>query len=97
MRIFKYEIKLEVGPQFLLLPEKSKILDIQFQNIAGHPMAVLWAEINDQELKTSFNFVIVPTGSSVPSPSQYRYFRSIQDRALVYHFYVMLSDNLLIA
>jgi hypothetical protein len=88
MRIFKYEINLLFGVRVIQIPKNAQILDIQIQSIVGNSMAVLWAAVDEQEAKVNLEVVVVPTGSSAPPKEKYKYFRTAQDRALVYHFYL---------
>ncbi len=56
----------------------SKLLDIQMQ----YGLAVIWYETGE------IKFKLDPVGTGFEPPTDYTYFKTIEQNGLVYHYYV---------
>ena len=88
--IYKYSLgaPYQTGQGYFKLPilqaTVKKVLDIQMQG----PVAVLWAEVEADEIDTYLEIAVAWTGYE--EPEGIPYFKTIQEPStgLVYHYYV---------
>ena len=84
MKIYKYELSFE-NRNFVRMPEKSEIMDIQMQN--GKP--VMWALVEPDSREIVVRINVYMTGFVIQQEAlKDEYLATIQDSGLVYHFFM---------
>ena len=89
MKIWKFELTI-IQTQFVKMPLKSKILDIQMQN--GNP--VLWALVDTDmsEIKAEVKINMYGTGWEIyENVLEDEYLATVQEGELVWHFFLSLE------
>lgn len=88
MKIYKYELK-RASTQFVQIPEKSSIIDIQIQK--GKIM--MWAEVEPDSPEIDIKINMYGTGQEVAENGcDTDYLGTIQDGDNVWHFYMMYEN-----
>lgn len=81
LRVYKYPLSL-VEDQFLTMPRRAELLDVQFQSGAY----VLWARVDDQYGQVSRRIFVCGTGHPAP-PGPYIATVQANGGAFVWHFF----------
>jgi hypothetical protein len=89
MKILKIELKVTAS-QFLKMPEKSEIMDIQMQN--GKPVMWFLTEPDSKEIEVRIN--IYGTGWEIQdNGTKDEYLATVQDGDFVWHFFMTYEDE----
>lgn len=84
VKIFKYQMKLEDGPQTFLMPISARVVAVQNQ----YNVVCFWALCNPEEKQTERNFHIFGTGHHIPNAGL-KYLGTVQqmEGRLVWHVF----------
>lgn len=84
MKIYKYELSFE-NRNFIKMPEKSEIMDIQIQN--GKP--VMWALVDRDSPEIVVKINVYGTGWVIDhKATKDEYLATLQNGDLVWHFFM---------
>ncbi len=86
-KIYKYPLRLIVGPQQIDLPAGALVRHFDIDTATGAP--AIWAEVmvsDEQPYRTMpREFHIVATGETIPT--EYSYHRTLLERQFVWHLF----------
>lgn len=90
VKIFKYQMKLEDGPQTFLMPTSAKVVAVQDQ----YNVVCFWALCNPEEKQTERSFHIFGTGHHIPNAGL-KYLGTVQqmEGRLVWHVFEDLGHG----
>ena len=90
VKIFKYQMKLEDGPQTFLMPTSARVVAVQDQ----YNVVCFWALCNPEEKLTERNFHIFGTGHHIPNAGL-KYLGTVQqmEGRLVWHVFEDLGHG----
>lgn len=88
MKIFKFPLCADAGPETIQMPRGAKVISVGAQGL----FPVLWAECGEHAEIKERNFYLAATGEELPAdfPEAFRFIGTVQleqPRALVFHVY----------
>ncbi len=86
MVIYKYNID---GGGRVLLPQGALILDIQYQQ----DVLMLWALVDPEKPGENRSFVVFGTGWTLSADHSYKYWKTIQQGAFVWHIFEVIDNR----
>jgi len=90
VKIFKYQLRVDDGPQVFLMPIGARIVPVQDQ----YGVPCMWALCNPQQKQTERSFYIFGTGHHIPEAGL-SYLGTVQqmDGRLVWHVFEDLGHG----